>query len=167
MLLARSYVRLIFLAAAASGCSQDASYTVTWRFANEAPGAFSARSCGRAGIESFEGVEAETVSKEIHSFRAVCGAGELRRSLPPGTWQVTLRGVDPAGRMPVNADGSAIVLGTSGSFVLDLNAPEPVVEVAVAPASCKDGLDNDGNLLVDGNDPACEGNPNGEIRKAP
>ena len=165
MLSVRFYVWVILVSVAASACSEDTSYTVTWRFANEAPAAFSARSCGKAGIESFEGVEREVKTGDTHAFRAVCGAGQLRRSLPPGTWQVTLRGVDPAGRMPVNADGSAIVVGASGAFVLALDGPEPLVEVALTPPSCHDGIDNNGNNLADVDDPICVGNPNGETAK--
>ena len=165
MLFARSYVGVFIVAVFTSACAEDANYTVAWRFANEAPVGFSARTCGKAGIESFEGVETASPSGDVHTFRAVCGAGQLRRALPPGTWQVTLRGVDASGRIPVNADGSAIVVGTSAPFVLDLNDPEPVVEVAVAPASCNDGVDNNGNKLVDGNDPVCVGNPSGEVAK--
>lgn len=165
MLFVRVYVGLTILAVAASACSEEALYTVTWRFANEAPAAFSARSCGKAGIESFEGVERDAETGDTRAFRAVCGAGQLRRSLPPGTWQVTLRGVDPSGRMPVNADGSAIVVGASAPFVLGLNDPAPLVEVALKPASCSDGLDNNSNGLIDAHDPICVGNPNGEAAK--
>jgi hypothetical protein len=146
-----------------AACGQDAHYTLTWRFSTEAPAAFSARSCGLAGVESFEGTEIE-VDGTTNTFKAVCGAGRLERSLGPGTWTVKLQGVDPSGRAPTDGTATSMVLtGVSSPFVLELNQPSPVVEVVVVSRpSCADGIDNNSNGLVDSDDPFCAAGGPGE-----
>lgn len=148
-----------------AACGQDAHYTLTWRFSNEAPSAFSARSCGLAGVESFEGLETER-DGATHTFRAVCGAGRIVRSRGPGTWTVKLQGVDPSGRTPSNGTATSMLLtGVSAPFELDLDQPSPVVEVVVMPRpSCADGIDNNSNGLVDSDDSACA---NGGLAERP
>gem|GEM_PF-5224217 len=139
-----------------AACGQDARYTLTWRFANEAPAAFSARSCGLAGVESFEGLETK-LDGSTNTFRAVCGVGRLERFIGAGTWTVKLQGVDPSGRVPTDGTATSVVLsGVSAPFVLEFDEPSPVVEVVVVPRpSCADGIDNNSNGLVDSDDPVC------------
>lgn len=144
-----------------AACGDEASYTLRWRFADQPPGAFSARNCGARGIESFVGTETEAGGSQ-RNFRAVCGMGELRRSTPPGTWTVTLVGVDAAGRLPA-AQQLPNLRGVAGPFVLQLDGPEPFVEVVVpARPQCEDGVDNNGDGLVDADDPGCQQEPRRE-----
>ena len=113
-----------------SACEEEASYTLRWRFADQPPAPFSARDCGARGIESFVGTETEA-NGDLHSFRAVCGMGELRRSLPPGVWTVSLLGISVTGPAPSSTD-AAPMEGQSGPFVLQADGVEPIVEVVVA-----------------------------------
>lgn len=146
-----------------SACGDDPSYTLRWRFIDEEPGPFSARNCGARGVESFLGTETSADGSR-RTFRAVCGMGELRRSLPEGTWTVSLVGVDPAGNPP-SATEVAMLTGTAGPFEVKLGGPEPIVEVAVpVRKECADGIDNDGDGLVDADDGGCQAGAEGEKR---
>ncbi len=69
---------------------------------------------------------------------------------------MTLVGVDAAGRLPP-AEKLPELRGVAGPFVLDLDGPEPFVEVVVpARPQCEDGVDNNGDGLVDADDLGCQ-----------
>lgn len=146
---------LILLALAGAGCGDEPSYVLRWRFADEPPGPFSAWNCGVRGVEAFQGTETAADGSR-RSFRTVCGVGEVRRSLPAGDWTVSLVGIDPAGQLPAEPQRSQLT-GTAGPFSLQADGPEPIVEVVVpVRPACADGIDNDGDGLVDADDDACQ-----------
>lgn len=167
MLFQHTRVLGFLLAGPLVGCGEDPTYTLTWRFANEAPAPFSARSCGQAGVESFEGVESRVDGSERRAFKAVCGTGSLERSVPQGEWTVKLQGIDPSGRVPTSGAPTEMVLvGQTGPFVVDFGQPKPLVEVVVTPRkTCADGIDNNANGLVDGDDSVCQSGMSDEVAK--
>ena len=169
LLLIRALGFVALLTSSLVGCGDDPTYTLSWRFANEAPAPFSARSCGLAGVESFEGVEYRSDGSERRMFKAVCGTGRLDRSIPAGEWNVTLQGLDPSGRLlPAGASAEMLLLGQTGPFVVEFGQPKLLVEVVVNPRkTCADGIDNNGNGLVDGDDSACQSGMSDEVANLP
>lgn len=158
MILRQTRVLGFLLACPLLGCGDDPTYSLTWRFANEAPAPFSARSCGLAGVESFDGIESRADGSDRRTFKAVCGAGRVERSIPAGEWTVQLQGLDPSGRVPASgAPADMFLVGKTAPFVVEFGQPKPLVEVVIKPRkTCADGIDNNGNGLVDGDDPPCQ-----------
>lgn len=138
-------------------CGEEATYVLSWRFADDPPGAFSARTCGAHGVEAFRVTETAD-DGTVRRFNVLCGLGQAERRVSPGTYRVGLTGLDFSGQPPEMAEGM-VLSGAAGPFeVTEGQAPPLVVSVVVTPrSSCVDGVDNDADGLVDGDDPGCQG----------
>jgi hypothetical protein len=141
---------------ALAACGESGEYRLTWTFADQPVGApFSARECGIHAVESFV-VTAAQVDGSTDSFVAACGRGSVTRSVSPGTWTVSVLGVDAAQRGLGAMDDGKASRGSTEPFEVSEGGEPVLVHVVVTPRpSCTDGIDNDGDGAVDRDDADC------------
>ena len=139
-----SLVAGLALAAASgiSGCGSDGSYVLQWRFADEPVGVpFSARACGQNGVETF--LVTETGGGETFRTFVLCQDGQARRSLPTGTYEVTVVGVSAAGRQatgPALTGQGTVTVPKDGEGTLSLTIL-PATEGPATPPAPDGGVD--------------------------
>jgi hypothetical protein len=123
-------------------------------------GAPADRGCGAHGVYGIR-VTGVSDNGDGEDFVAPCTPGHVRRTVAPGTWTFTLRGLDARGRFkePVT---SMILTTLVRDVVVKADATTTVPTVTLAPQpACRDGVDNDGDGLVDLADPDCANDPQG------
>jgi hypothetical protein len=89
-----------------------------------------------------------------------CTPGVLVRGVPPGTWALTVRGLDATGSFKAPADTLILNATVTGIVVSDGGAAAEVAVVLTPQPACSDGIDNDNDGRVDLDDPDCGGDPN-------
>jgi hypothetical protein len=155
---------LAVLTIAPVACGVSGQFELSWRFADqEADAPFSARECGAHAVESFT-VTGTKADGTTDSFVAACGRGSVIRSVSPGTWTVSVLGVDAANRGLGALDDGKILRGMSAAFEVVEDAPPTPVAVVVQPRpSCTDGIDNDSDGAVDRDDLDCSADNPSEL----
>ena len=158
----RSWLRMLCLAGglSAAGCTDYGSYQVSWTFVGRTAETVGA-DCGLHGVDSIRVIGTSTEG-DHEDLSTLCPPGRLSHGVPVGTWtfafhQIDVRGVpiDPKENdAPVPPMAAGVVITSGGSANLD-----PVVMFTPRPA-CSDGIDNDGDGRVDGDDPDCVADPN-------
>jgi hypothetical protein len=117
-----------------------------------------ATACAAHGVF---GIDVGGVSTGGDTDQAItlCTPGLLVRGVPPGTWTLTVRGLDASGSFKTPAD--SLVLNTTVTGVVVNNGATTDVTVVLTPQpACSDGIDNDHDGRVDLDDPDCGGDPN-------
>jgi hypothetical protein len=158
----RSWFPILSLAGglSAAGCTDHGSYSVSWTFIGDDPGAVR---CGFHGVDTIHVTGASTAG-DGEDLIALCAPGGLSHEVPVGDWTFTFHQLDVRGRpiMPTDAQGQPVPEPTATATVskdatsdLDPNT----VELTPRP-ECGDGIDNDGDGRIDLDDDDCAGDPN-------
>jgi hypothetical protein len=120
-----------------------------------------ASACGRHGVFGIRITGASTDASG-EDVTTVCTPGVFKHEVPAGTWTFTVHALDAAGRLKqaqasaggTGADGAMLNVETTGVAVG--NGATASFEVTLVPLpECADGVDNDGDGRVDGDDPDC------------
>ena len=157
----RSFIRsaIVLLATAflSSACGQQGSYELRWTIGCKTPddrescALRSVKECSQVGLDSVE-VFAQQGSAETRSvFPCFSDAeGAMGRGPELETGDVTLQiyGLSPGGQKLIGPLAVETTIPSSGFVLVDVDLPRP-------PA-CNDGVDNDGDGLVDLHDPDCK-----------
>jgi hypothetical protein len=161
-----------------SGCHHDGSIQVSWMFDNGSGGQQSAADgCGQHGGDSVL-ISSFDTGSDSDQVQALCAPGVVTRSVPAGTWTVTVQALNPQGTLiqgvaPIDAgvnpqtDGGinppGFLLSQTGfDLVVTDDGPPALFAVTFNPLpACMDGVDNDGDGRVDLDDPDCGLNPYG------
>jgi hypothetical protein len=145
----------------AAGCNHDGDFNVSWAFVG---GESAQDGCGRHGVDSVL-VTGSSTGGDNASVIALCTPGFVQRPVPAGTWTFALHTVDARGKVifPVDmpdgtTDAEEIKEGAVTTFPVVLLTPR---------AQCMDGVDNDGDGLVDLDDPDCGNDPNWNDEASP
>jgi hypothetical protein len=150
--------RSIFLGAIAlAGCGGKGSYELHWTIGcasatSAACQVASARDCSRAGLDALEVVERRGSEGPTRTQLACWSAGEGAVGRGPGLDEGALRlevfGLTPGGQRltgPVTLD---VIIPATGLVRAEVDLPRP--------AACHDGVDNDGDGLIDLHDVDCK-----------
>ncbi len=152
----------------AIGCGEAGTYELTWTLgkldAKAAPCQVkSVATCSRAGLDSLKVVVLRGGSAEETALHPCYSAGEgaLGRGPDLAEGQVTLRvtGLSPGGQLLTGPVDVTATIPAEGLVKASLNLPRP--------AQCADGVDNDGDGLVDVKDPDCKGANTGNESTSP
>jgi len=157
-------VRCLSLALASLGlaaCGGDGSYELHWTVACTTGGTQAceiktARDCAAVGFDSVQVTAKHGASATATLFPCFTpdqGPIAYGPGLDQGASTLEVQAAGPGGQLlsgPVSVDAS---IPASGFVRVDVNFPRP-------PA-CSDGVDNNGNGLVDLADPGCKGDPKG------
>lgn len=167
---------------AVAGCHHDGSIQVSWVFDDGVGGQQSAADgCGQHGVDSVL-ISSFDTGSDSDQVQALCAPGVVTRSVPAGTWTVTVQALNPQGALiqadagpAPPADGGAnpptdggvnptgfLLIQTQFGLVVTDDGPPVSVAVTFNPLpACMDGVDNDGDGRVDLDDPDCGLNPYG------
>jgi hypothetical protein len=149
------------LACALAGCGSKGSYRIHWTFPD---GMDAASGCGFHGVDAIRITGADS-SGDGEDITAVCTAGSLVNSVATGTWAFAIHSLDVTGQLihpltepddRTDKNGAPMITINDGQ----LTDIQPPLVVQPRP-QCSDGVDNDGDGLVDLADPDCHGDPNG------
>ena len=141
----------------AAGCGEASSYELTWTVGCDAAKACascpmdSAMSCSKAGLDSvvvrvFRDA-AEEAASSFPCFSAQDGALGRGPGLDPGKVRLQVTGISPGGLLLTGPVSMEVTIPDTGMVAGCVKLP--------APAACNDGVDNDGDGLVDMHDPGC------------
>jgi hypothetical protein len=149
----------------AGGCSHNGDVELAWQFAG-ASGAVegAADGCGFHGVDSVLVTGSSDIGEGMNAI-GLCTPGSLRRAVPVGTWTFSIHTLDVHGKaifpldMPDGTtDPMPVTEGGLATFSPVLLTPRP---------QCGDGIDNDGDGLVDLADPDCAGDATWTDEAAP
>ncbi len=151
-------VSLIALSLAA--CGGQGSYQLHWTLGCAAAGdtspacqITSPRDCSRAGLDALEVLLTRAPTDTPIRTQLACytpGEGPYGRGpgLDEGKASLQIYGLTPGGQRLVGPIPAEAVIPESGFVPVEINLP--------APLACGDGVDNDGDGLVDLHDPGCK-----------
>jgi hypothetical protein len=141
---------------AVASCSQNGSYRLSWIFAVDATAVPESTStgCGRHYVDSIWATGTDDAG-DAQQIVALCTPGWVTANAPPGTWSFSVQMLD--------AQGAVIMVPTQTTSAEPITAdgPQAQFSVTLVPPACSDGIDNDGDGLVDLADPDCKGDPDG------
>lgn len=165
-----------------AGCTEPPSYELGWRLVDAsgfaepelAPAMTSIRQCSAVGVQKVR-VTTRRLDNSVADRREYpCFPGAFERgelvegpTLEPGEYKLELAGLRRTGErwacvddesLPEPAPCVAFAEGTLTVAEGELPALEVVL---LSPSECDDGVDNDGDGLVDGKDPSCILDPTG------
>ena len=143
-----------------AGCGEAGSYELSWVIACDSSEAKactacamdSAMGCSKVGLDSImvrvlRGTAEEAVST-FPCFSSQDGALGRGPGLEPGDVTLEVSGLSPGGQQ------------LTGPVTTRVNIPDTGLRkgcvALLAPVACADGVDNDGDGLVDGLDPQCK-----------
>jgi hypothetical protein len=140
-------------AIAIGGCTHDGGFEVSWQFVDAAGVIQSAADgCGAHGVDAIL-VTGSSTGADGTSVIGLCTSGVLVHGVPAGVWTFDLHTLDTRGRaiQPIDApDGTTAAMeikqGETTRFPIVMITPRP---------ECEDGIDNDQDGRVDGDDPDC------------
>jgi hypothetical protein len=149
--------RLVLCAAgsiAVGGCTHDGGFEVSWDFLEAAGGHQSAANgCGAHGVDAIL-VTGSSTGGDGTSVIGLCTPGVLEHRIPAGVWTFELHTLDTRGRaiQPIDQpDGT-----TDAMEIKQGDTPQIFPTVTITPRpECEDGIDNDRDGRVDGDDPDC------------
>jgi hypothetical protein len=170
------------LASFVAGCTEPPSYELGWRLVDvdgfndpeQAPPLVSVKQCSEVGVQKVQ-VTTRRLDNSIAArqdypcFPGAFGRGELVDGpvLEPGEYKIEATGLRRSGeRWACVADETLpepkpCVAFAEGSVIVAEGELPAVEFVLLSPPECDDGIDNDGDGLVDGKDPSCIFNPDG------
>ena len=155
MALALSRLALAAAALAIGGCSQNGGYRLSWDFYTTSAGGpiqSAAVGCGQHGVDSIFAQGADETG-DVIQVTAICPPGTFTGTAPNGLWTFTFQMFDVRGTELVLVKQIPL-----SSKMMMQPAAQPIASegaVAVFPvtfvpqAACGDGIDNDGDGLVD------------------
>jgi len=170
------------LASLVAGCTEPPSYELGWRLIDadgfndpeQALPLVSIQQCSGVGVQKVRVTtrrldNSVAARQEYPCFPGAFERGELvdGPALDPGEYKVEVVGLRRSGaRWACVADETLpepkpCVAFAEGSVVVAEGELPAVEFVLLSPPECDDGIDNDGDGLVDGKDPSCIFNPDG------
>jgi len=152
----RGLLLLAVMSGILAGCGPDASYTLSWFVAGETRS--DAYGCSSHGIDAIMVQAVHTSSGEPADVAIFpCAPHYATRKIHSGTYLLYVA--------PLNARGQRLVDPRTGVAREPLEVPVTIPEdgsLVVGPVTiepnpaCSDGVDNDGDGLVDLADPDCQ-----------
>jgi hypothetical protein len=147
---------------ALTGCGQPPSFELSWRIGQtleDAPPLTAVKQCSDVGIFSVR-VTISSGAQEVAIDEYPCFSIVEGPPLEPGEYTVEVEGLRRSGEPwafdpEVDAEADRIAYWTSTVIVSDGALPS-IDAVLLAPPECDDGIDNDRDGTVDGQDPGCE-----------
>jgi hypothetical protein len=144
-----------------AGCSQSGSYRLSWVFLldNQTQETqSSAVGCGQHGVDSI--LVNGTDGGDSLRIIALCVPGSFTGTAHPGTWTFTFQMLDAGGfpvrplNAPLNSPYQLAPLPTATAAAASIVAGGPTAQFPVqldvtGLSACHDGIDNDGDGLVD------------------
>jgi len=138
------------------GCGQAGSYQLTWKWKNLRPGGAdcairSVKACSSMGVDALvvrvlRGGDLE--ARVIHAcYDPTAGASGLGPDLAGGQVELEVRAQSPAAKTLAGPVKVSALIPASGLVRVSVTLPRP--------NPCADGVDNDGDGLVDRMDPPC------------
>jgi hypothetical protein len=151
----------------AGGCTQSGNYRLSWVFVVDSSMGTTTQSpaegCGQHGVDSILANGSDD-SGDGQQVIAQCTPGGYNGTAPPGSWTFTLEMLDAGGapvrpvNPPANSPMQMPVQPAVSAGPVTIAVDGPVAEFLVPltpPPACNDGIDNDGDGLVDLADPDC------------
>ena len=148
--------RLVLCAAGAiaiGGCTHDGGFEVSWQFVDAAGVIQSAADgCGAHGVDAIL-LTGSSTGADSTSVIGLCTPGVLVHGVPAGVWTFDLHTLDTRGRAIHAIDAPD---GTTDALEIKQGETTmfPIVPITPLP-ECEDGIDNDRDGRVDGDDPDC------------
>jgi hypothetical protein len=142
-----------------AGCTPTGHYQVSWNFFPRADGTGdpqgAGNGCGLHGVDAIfiQGTSGGNGATEIW----LCTPGQFTGTVATGDWTFLIAQMDARGTIVGDADGGApgrAVSTTTMTVTQGGTAVFPTVTLTPRP-ECQDGVDNDGDGLIDGDDPGC------------
>lgn len=137
-------------------CEASGEFRIAWSFTDGS--IQGAGDCSRRGVERVVITFSDDAGSAVRRFEIPCGRGDSGvRSVPVGTYQVRVQAFGPA-RLPFvdYFTGEVTLLETLTDFrIRDGGGVREGAVVFTPNPECADGVDNDGDGLVDANDPGC------------
>jgi hypothetical protein len=138
-------------------CGEGGSYELHWTIGCSDPTqpsceVRSAKDCSSVGLDSLEVVasrQAETTRSLFSCCSFLNGPVGRGPELEPGPYVLTIYGLSPGGQALVGPITVDVSVAETGTQRVEVDLPRP-------PA-CGDGVDNDGDGLVDLQDSECKG----------
>ncbi len=164
----RCYLCVFAFALIAGGCGEAGSYELSWTISKldgkAAPCTVSSvHTCSKAGLDSLQVVVLRTGDAEETALHPCYtpGDGALGRGPDLTDGPVTLRvtGLSPGGQQLTSPVEVSADIPLEGLVKVKINLPRP--------PRCADGVDNDGDGLVDLKDPECKGADKGNESASP
>jgi hypothetical protein len=146
---------LILGALGAAGCSTEGDYRVTWSFADGEIS--SAGDCSRRGVVEVVVRLTSLADGTVHRAAYPCSQGGTGlQHLPRGTYRLEVQAYGPT-RLPFTDPATGKVALREGVAEVEVTDGDPTAwAVTFTPnPRCADGVDNDGDGLVDAADPGC------------
>ncbi len=145
---------------AVASCSQNGSYRLSWIFAAD-PTTDATEStstgCGRFYVDSIMATGTDDAG-DAQQIVALCTPGWVTAEAPSGTWSFLVQMLDAKGTLIQ----SMMPTQATTAEPITADGPQAQFSVTLVPKpACSDGIDNDGDGLVDLADPGCNGDPNG------
>ncbi len=145
--------------APSTGCDDSGKYRVTWSFSDLDGEIDSAADCSRRGVERVVvTLENPTTGAVVKTNVLPCRNGDSGKlSVKRGTYRVRVQaygGSDQPFLDPVTGEESLVEIAEGELRVTDSGVAEASVVLTPNPR-CADGVDNDGDGLVDAADPGC------------
>jgi hypothetical protein len=122
--------------------------------------------CGSHGVFGIRITGANTGS-DREDVVALCPPRVLVRTVATGTWILVVHGLNANGDFKVSADSP--ILNATATDVVIHEGGEPTQVSVVLPTlpACGDGVDNDRDGRIDGDDPDCHGSTSGPSEGVP
>jgi hypothetical protein len=151
---------LLTLALTLAACGGQGSYELRWTLGcaqvgdtNPACQITSPLDCSRVGLDALEVLVRRAPTDTPTRTQLACyapGEGPVGRGpgLDDGKASLEVYGLTPGAQRLVGPLIAETVIPSSGFVTVTINLP--------VPAACGDGVDNDGDGLVDLHDPACK-----------
>jgi hypothetical protein len=155
-----SRIGLVLLFFSFAGCGEQGSYQLHWTLGCAKIGELtpacqiqSARDCSRAGLDALEVLAVHSPTDTPTRTQLACyapGEGPTGRGpgLDEGRVSLQVYGISPGGQRLIGPIPAEAEIPGSGFAAVEINLP--------LPAQCGDGVDNDGDGLVDLHDPGCQ-----------
>ena len=141
-----------------AGCGEAGSYELSWNIGCDKTKACTtctldnAMGCSKVGLDSMEvRVFRGAVEEEgsiFPCFSQQDGALGRGPGLDPGKVRLEVSGVSPGGQQLTEPVSTEVTIPDTGMAAACVKVP--------LPTACADGVDNDGDGLVDGDDPGCK-----------
>lgn len=150
---------------ALAGCGQPPSFELSWRIGEtleDPPPLTAVKQCSDVGIFSVRvtiRAGEEKVAVDEHPCSSSIDSSVEGPPLEPGEYTIEVQGLRRSGEpwFDPEIDEQADPIAYSTQTLIVSDGALPSVEVVLlAPPECDDGIDNDRDGTVDGQDPGCE-----------
>ncbi len=141
-----------------AGCGEAGSYDLVWSVGCDKAKVCNdcvmqnAMGCSAFGLDSVVvRVKRDAVEEAVSAFPCFSrqvGANGQGPGLEPGLVTLEVTGLSPGGLVLTGPVSTKVTIAETGLVPGCVKLP--------APAACNDGVDNDGDGLVDGHDPQCQ-----------